>query len=252
MHAMSVDPAGERERLAAQVKELRSKIVRSEGAQLQSELSAVSRMYRLFSMNERELRRHFDVYESVEATLELWDATHPERFEAFLDETDRLLHNYLAAAASLADHTMRLWKKYPPQDAALTEEYRRRVDEAFKSSPLANFIQGLRNLTVHRQLPVIQGTLSLTGGENASLAAVTTLNKEALLAWDGWKGGAKKYLEEAGDSIDLEEVIAAYTASVHEFNRWFGQAWVGAHLAAFDELHKLEAEHVELLRQAWT
>jgi hypothetical protein len=206
-------------------------------------------MYRLFNANEQELRRHFLRFKHPQALLELWDVTHRERFDAFLDETDRLLHNYLAAASSLADHTMRLWSKYPPRDLAVTEGYNRRVAEAFSRSPLANFIQGLRNLTLHRTLPVIQGTMSFTGGDSPSLTSATVLKKDALLAWDGWKGGAKEYLTQAPDSIDIEHVVAEYTQAVHEFNEWFGKAWVGAHLPAFEAMHKLAREHDELVRQ---
>jgi hypothetical protein len=145
---------------------------------------------------------------------------------------------------------MRLWNKHPPDDEAVIREYRRHVDDTFKNSPVANFIQGLRNLTVHRQLPVIQGELSFTGpahDDGPSMSAVTGLNKEALLASGDWKGGAEKYLEEADDPVDLEVVVAEYTAAVHAFNEWFGEAWVGAHVTAFEELQKLVEEHNQLL-----
>ena len=105
---MSKAPGNDPEIRAARIKELRAKIAASEGGKLQSELSAVGRMYRLFATNDKELRDHFERHSSPQAILELWDIEHRERFDAFLDETDRLLHNYLAAAASLADHTMRL------------------------------------------------------------------------------------------------------------------------------------------------
>jgi hypothetical protein len=218
--------ADEGEQLLQRINEARDRVSACEGATLRSELIAVGRMYTVFTTNERELRRLFDVYDDVQATLELWDADHPERFDAFLAETERLLHNYLAAASSLADHTMRLWKKYPPKDAELTEGHKRKVEETFVDSPLANFVQGLRNLSTHRRLPLVQGTMSwTTTGENAGMTVVTSLDKDALLAWDGWKAGAKTYLDEA-DMIDLEKVVADYTQSVHDFNQWFGEAFV--------------------------
>lgn len=247
------DLASERDRIVSRIKQLREEVASSEGGKLQSELVAVARMYRLFDANERELQRHFGRYsDNLQALLELWDIDHPERFEAFLDETDRLLHNYLAAASSLADHTMRLWKKYPPQDESVRDDYEQRVAETFKDSALANFIQGLRNLTVHRKLPVIQGTMSFTGpasGATPALTAATVLNKEALLSWDGWKGKAKEYLAQAGDSIDIEQVVAEYTGAVHDFNEWFGKTWIEAHLSAFEAMHTLASEHDDLVRQ---
>lgn len=95
--------------LLAKVQAARAAVAASEGAKLRGELSALSRTYRIFTTNERELRAFFHRYtDDIKSLLELWDISHPHRFEAFLDETDRLLHNYVAAAGSLADHTMRL------------------------------------------------------------------------------------------------------------------------------------------------
>jgi hypothetical protein len=102
---MGQTPGNDREVLVARVQALKAKIAASPGTKLQSELSAVARMYRLFATNEKELRAHFERHSSTQAVLELWDIQRSERLDAFLDETDRLLHNYLAAAASLADHT---------------------------------------------------------------------------------------------------------------------------------------------------
>jgi hypothetical protein len=247
-----MSPKAPRSELVARIKELRAEIAATQGAKLQGELSAVGRMYKLFATNESELRKHFERHSSTQAILELWDANHGERFDAFLDETDRLLHNYLAAAASLADHTMRLWCKYPPQDETVIHEYRQRVDETFINAPVANLIQELRNVTVHRQLPVIRGELSGTGPaheDGPSMRAVTGLDKNRLLASGDWKKGAKKYIEEADDPIDVEVVVAEYTAAVHGFNEWFSEAWVGAHRTTFEELHKLAAEHDELVER---
>ncbi len=243
------DRAFDREQIAARITQLREEIVSSEGGKLRAELAAVARMYRLLNANEREMREHFHRYKEPQALLELWDARYRERFDAFLDETDRLLHNYLAAAASLADHTRRLWKKYPPQDPELNAEYENRVNDTFRDSPLARFIKGLRNMSLHRKLPVIQGQMSVTGGTMPRMNAVTVLHKDDLLSWEGWTNRAKAYLAQAGDSIDVEEAIAEYTRSVHVCNDWFGKVWVGAHLPAFDAMYALVQEHDDLVRK---
>ena len=117
---------------------------------------------------------------------------------------------------------------------------------------MANLIQGLRNLTVHRQLPVIRGKLSFTGPaheDGQSMTVVTGLDKTKLLASGDWKKGARTYLENADDPIDLEVIVSEYTSAVHRFNQWFGEAWVGAHPDAFEEVHSLAAQHDELVKR---
>lgn len=115
------------------VEKLNETISRSRGWRLRRELSGVARGYRVFLGNDRELRQFLDAHAQPDAALALWDDSNREGFERFLDEVDRLLHNYLASAASLRDHTRRLWQKYPPADAALAQEYERRAAAAFAS-----------------------------------------------------------------------------------------------------------------------
>lgn len=219
-----------------------------DGARLYSELGGVSRTYRVFVGNDREFHAMFARYSDTQALLELWDVRNRAGFDAFLDEVDRLLHNYLAAAASLRDHTRRLWRKYPPAKTALTVEYDRRVKEAFADSPLANFVQRLRNFSLHAQLPVAQGqfTWSPDDGERSTVV----LNRAALLEWGGWNVGARSFIDAAEADIDLQEVVGAYTALVHDFNQWFGRAFVGGHLPAFDDLERRKAECAAILREA--
>lgn len=150
------DPSEVFERLKA----ARAEVAQSPGALLSDELAGVARSYRLFQANAREFAAFHGRFDTdATARVELWDATNRKLFEAFLGEVDRLLHNYLAAASTLRDHTRRLWRQYPPADPALIAEYDQRVREAFTESPLVQFVQRLRNYSTHSQLPVSRGRL---------------------------------------------------------------------------------------------
>src|SRR4051812_13968222 len=173
------------------IKAARARVDACEGATLRAELFSVGRIYHVFAVNGREFQEHLLADLDPAQYVARWDIRHPERFEEFLAETDRLLHNFLAGAASLRDHTRRLWTKYPPKDEYLTTEFTLRINETFATSPLARFVQELRNLTVHRSLPVVGGRLSFTGGENVSWNSATGLRKQALVAGSkGWHAAA--------------------------------------------------------------
>lgn len=115
----------------------------------------------------------------------------------------------------------------------------RRIVE-FRDSPLACFVQQLRNYTLHRRLPIAYGTLSWhQGGQVVSRIG---LARDDLAAWEKWTSTARRYLDEAPENIDLLDLVDEYTTRVGAFNDWFGPTFVEGHLAAFDELKLLEAE----------
>jgi hypothetical protein len=178
----------------------------------------------------------------------MWDIRHRERMDAFAYETDRVLHNYVASVASLRDHTRRLWQKYPPDDAALNDEYERRVDETFAEAPLVQFIQGLRNYMLHLRLPGLVMTLSLSDDDDSE-AVTTGLQADELLASGfDWSAGARAYLREhAGERIDISAAVDQYTEVVRGFNDWFGEAWIEGHRPAFEEYDELARAHDALM-----
>jgi hypothetical protein len=232
----------------AEIDAARDEIRQSPGAVLYDELAAVARSYRLFVANTQEFERflgHFDT--DVTARLELWDERNRQRFEAFLDEVDRLLHNYLAAASTVRDHTRRLWQQHPPADAAATAEYERRVRDTFAEAPLAQFVQRLRNYSMHSKLPIARG--QLTWSREHGDHSTVVLSKEALFRWNDWNAPARRFIETADENIDLRVVVRDYTAIVHDFNQWYGRAFVGGHLPAFDDLMARNANYAAVLQR---
>jgi hypothetical protein len=65
-----------------------------------------------------------------------------EELHAFLNEVERLLHAFLAAAMTLRDHSRNTSRRLlPPDDRdELAEAYRERIDLVFAESPLAQFV----------------------------------------------------------------------------------------------------------------
>ena len=70
------------------------------------------------------------------------------------------------------------------------------------------------------------------------------LHVEPLLKWDSLNAEVRTYLEQQGDSIDLQPIIVRYTAAVREFYKWF---WL-----KFDERMKpdrIESDPRQLLQE---
>jgi hypothetical protein len=195
-----------------------------EHSRTRADLAGLARSYRLFLGNDRELQSFLTAHEQPPAVLELWAPRNRVAFEGFLDEVDRLLHNYLASALSLREHTRRVRRKYA-QAAGLEEAYDEHVRQSFLDDPACSFVQGLRNYCLHFRLPIARGQLSgeVTAGEWSMWDSVNLL-KSDLLAWENWGPPAKAYLHSAPDKIDLKDVVRQYTAAVTTFHTWFTEA----------------------------
>jgi hypothetical protein len=210
------------------------------GWRIRADVYALDRSLRIFLGNARELERHFEAHASETETLRLSDRSRPENLDAFLNQVDRLLHNYLAAAMSLRDHSRQIAsRRLPPCDEDnYAETYRDGIDAVFAKLPAAQFIQGLRNYTMHRRIPVTQGQFRLT--REKRFTSTVILPTSQLLAWDGWNPLARKLIADAGDAVALSDVLFVYTGAIRQFHRWLRQALLHRHRVAIHELQQEE------------
>ena len=70
------------------------------------------------------------------------------------------------------------------------------------------------------------------------------LGVDPLLKWDGLPSKVRKYLEAAGDSIDLLPIIGRYSKSVREFYEWF---WRKVEEKMKPERYEYDAHVAELI-----
>src|SRR5687768_1473513 len=82
-------------------------------------------------------------------SLPLWDVRNYKDFHQLQLNVLRQFHNYLASAKTLVDHTRRLVEDVY-KNTEFLEEYEVKKREQFAGKPLINFVQKLRNYTLHR------------------------------------------------------------------------------------------------------
>jgi hypothetical protein len=228
------------------LEELRAKVSACRGWTLQREFAGLARSYKVFLGNDEELSRYLHRHSELPAALELWSVENREGFERFLDEVDRLLHNYVASVGTLRDHTRNVWDRHPPPDPTVLDEYATRKGRTFATSGLAQFVLNLRNYALHNRLPLARGRFSIVPDE--SFEAIVFLEREELLKWNGWNLHARSYLESASEDVSLSDVVEQYSTTVVEFNTWLGEAFIRGHLDAFDELEELKQEYARAFR----
>lgn len=171
----------------------------------------------VFVMNDRELRQALMFITKPQAVPLVAD---DQKSRAYLLEVVRLLHNYLASAFTLVDHTRILAKDlYLSTD--FWEEYEAKTKDMFDDSSLAQFVQRLRVYMLHRALPFTSLTLRMHAQPQSELDCFVNLDLARLRLWDGWNHGAREYLNRAEERVRLDELVAAYASLVTEFHDWF-------------------------------
>jgi hypothetical protein len=135
---------------------------------------------------------------------------------------------------TLVDHTRRLMKG---RTGEVTDEFTRRKAELLEH-PEVPFMQDLRNFTLHRKLPFLAHTVSMTNVNkpDQQFESEVLLSASDLLDWDGWTARSSMFLASAGD-VELRPVVRKHGEMVSALNIWLFASLIDAiDLAAINEL----------------
>jgi hypothetical protein len=208
-------------------------------------LERLSRTARIFAGNANVLLAHLDRMQDPAVMLQT--TSNQRALEEFLDETERHLHNYVAAAQSRVDHFRQFVRSEWPEGSPLREEYQQRIDKEFKTSPLHNFIIKLRQLIQHVRLPV--STTREHWERGGAWTFQVMLDSADLLRWEDWNPPARQYVEASGKSVDLHQTVSTYSNEILAFDRWVAECFIGEHLEEIESYHQAVQQFQERLRQ---
>jgi hypothetical protein len=208
-------------------------------------LQYLNRTAKIFAGNAKVLLDHLKRMEDPAVLLPT--VSNQRAFEDFLDETERHLHNYLAAAQSRVAHFRRFVRGEWPEGSPFREEYERRVEDEFKASPLHNFIIRLRVLIQHVRLPVSRTEETWKRGGAWTFRVL--LDSADLLQWDDWNAKAREYIEDSGKAVDLAGTVATYTDEIMSYDRWVAESFVREHLEEIESYQRAVQEYQARLRQ---
>lgn len=161
-------------------------------------------------------------------------------------ELSRHVHNFVSSALTLVEHTRVFMRKHYVGTELLTA-YEKLVAATFLQSPVAQFVQGLRNYMLHRGLPNSSMFMNFKVDPSAKDGSGTMetgvhYDTASLLDWKDWKPSARKYLEGAGKHLDLHEFVQEYLTLVNQFHGWLDATLERHHRSDLEELERLQAE----------
>jgi hypothetical protein len=195
-------------------------------------LKRLSRIAKIFHGNAEALLGHLRHMDNLEVLLPT--VSDQRALEVFGDETERHLHNYVAAAQSRVNLLQRFKRKDMPE--GLREEYQQRIDNEFKDSPLHKFIIDLRHLMLHVRLPV--STTRETWERGGPYIFRVMLDSADLLErWAKWSPEGRQYIEASEEAVDLRQTVGSYAEKVTTFDRWVAEGISRQHL---DDIESFE------------
>ena len=201
--------------MASSLPDLRGREVAERLQQFQFSLQLLERNY-------DELRVFLAFITSTRVALEISEVTERWRQHEAMREVLFLLHNFVASALSLVDHSRVMYRElYEP--GGHVPDYQSEIDRRFIADPLTQFVLGLRQMAQHYRLPSVgvqnRFWTQPTGGQQ--FQSQLRLDVDDLRTFGGWNARAKAYLAQQTDAIDIAALAREYHAHVTEFYDWF-------------------------------
>lgn len=221
------------------IKELEDRIQKSEGWIAHTRIKNFSLSHKVFNINYKEFKEFLQQFSDPLTAPEIWRVDRRNLLEQILDEAIRLLHNYLAAAKSLVDHTRVFVNEYYTNCDFYTQ-YNNKIKEIFAESPLSHFVQDLRNYVLHKELPFTSATLHY--GPDTGISNTLFLDISTLREWNRWTSFSERYIANLKDKTDFRSFIDEYWVLVNGFYLWFNNSLNELHKEKFSETAILQNE----------
>ena len=225
----------------------------SEAIKIYYRLRTLGVNFFVFGRNFEELQNVLNLTEQPEKMLALWSLRNRPKLELMMQEVTRLMHNFLASAKTLVDHTRVLIRDWY-QGTKFLEEYESQVAKRFTSNSLVGFVEGLRNYSLHYALPFTGATFSIGKIEKgqsslSDLRFSFSLSKSELLRWAKWPAKAKAYLQKAEEEIEIRTFVVPYYHQIENFHLWMYKRLQETHADQLSWLSEMRSQALSLMSE---
>ncbi|WP_202744873.1 hypothetical protein [Acinetobacter pittii] len=200
----------------------------------------------IFQMNTIELLQLSQRINDPNEGLDLMMAENRDAGNQTHREVTRLVHNFVASAKTLVEHTRNFMKEHY-QNTSIYNKYIEKIKLDFGNEPVIKFVEDLRNFLLHNGLPPTEMYLEFKSNPNTSngdgaMKTGIRLKTKELLKWKGWTALAKRYLENSNDFIDIHNFASDYEKKVINFHNWLNNELNSFHSNDLTEYNKLVSE----------
>ncbi|MGP1716450.1 MAG: hypothetical protein ACTS9Y_04665 [Methylophilus sp.] len=221
-----------------------SQILESPGVKFLNQLHARSFSLNTFQMNASELIEATLKVNDPEHGLSLMSQDHRDAGRQAHRELSRHIHNFVASAKALVDHT----RVFMREHYAGTETYKKydaQVTNTFSKNAVSKFVHDLRNYILHRGMPNSHMFLSMKQDPSlpelgATITSGIRFDTKSLLEWSGWTAPSKGYIAQNGEFINISPFVEEYLVRVNSFNDWLDTLLREHHASDLAELTRLQ------------
>lgn len=181
----------------------------------------VERSWQIFGRNTTELVNFLKRPAEDPQLLMQIVTSGPTESASFWEELDQRLHNQLAAAVSLVDHTRRLTDYYADDAPQLINEFTLR-NQAVRELQQTAFLRDLRNYLLHYGVAPMVLTLEFKSTASPDTSHSIKMHAARLREWNKWNSPARAYLsefEENDGPVVIREVVT-YANAMQELYSW--------------------------------
>lgn len=150
----------------------------------------------------------------------------------FMAQLDQRLHNMLAGAVSLVDHTRRIISTYP--QTGFSREFEAKNGLVVEQS-VSQFLRRFRNYLLHYG----QAPITLKGSLAPDLTGEVLLDCADLLKWDGWTAKSRAFLDANRDGIRLGDACVEYEKLMRGLYEWIFFQFESLHVHDTAQLNEL-------------
>lgn len=233
------------------VKDLRQQVENSKGWKIKKKNELLGITYHVFMANNREIKQSLEIFSNQGFARKIWAVENREDLRRYHIDVIRLLHNYLAAAKTLIDHTrifIRNLEWDTQLDTQFKEEYNEKVKKEFETSGISKFLQELRNYILHKGIPTTVANLRFNDKEELDCSIELDINQ--ISAWDKWTSISRKYINTLDSQTKLIDIVNEYTQKVLGFYKWLGERQDQLYKDQIKELHVLQEKLERALTDA--
>ena len=156
----------------------------------------------IFEMNALELMESTRRIRDPDQGIFLMSQNNKNESNQFHREINRHIHNFVASAKTLVDHT-RVFMEENYRESSILLIYSEKVKSVFADDPVSKFVHDLRNYMLHRGLPNSQMFLNFINDPEKGDSTLTTgvrIPTESLLEWSSWTAPARDYISSFSES----------------------------------------------------
>lgn len=187
----------------------------------------------------REFQEAATLMENADVGIRLMSVKNRAAGEQAHCEIGRLLHNFLASAKTLVDHTRVFMEEHYP-GSALKRRYAEKVDTDLACDEVCKFVHDLRNYMLHCGLPNIERYVVFD--QRKGVSSGVQLKSADLLTWDKWTAVSRRFLQK-NETIGLGQIARDYAERVTAFHKWLDDELREHHRQDLDEFISMQEEH---------